>query len=196
MLAFYVLVVLVTAAMVVAIVYVTRSRGEQQRTDRPDLNTKGPATLVRVDTQPPEMPAVPDDFDPGATLVYRGASQAGAVATARKREHVTTIATPTGAHLVGLSGPHKGGSISISADGITIGRSPYSDIVLGDPRVSFRHAWIGIVDGKAVLRDLNSTNGTFLNAQLKARITETPLQSGDTIFFGGHQGDQFRFVVD
>jgi hypothetical protein len=196
MLAFYVLVVLLTVLMIGAIVYVTRPRGEQRPADRPDLNARGPATLVRVDTQPPEMPAVPDDFDPEATLVYRGSSQPAGVATARKREHVTTIATPSGAHLVGLSGPHKGSHIAISADGITVGRSPYSDIVLADPRVSFRHAWVGIVDGKAVLRDLKSTNGTFLNAQLKARITEMPLSSGDTIFFGGHQGDQFRFVVD
>jgi len=197
MLAFYVLVVLGTAAMLVAVVYMTRSRGEQERASRPgDSDAKGPATLVRVDTGIPDAPVVPEDFDPGATLIYRGSSQQAMAGTARKREHVATIATPIGAHLVCLSGAHKGSTVAISADGITIGRSPYSDIVLGDPRVSFRHAWVGIVEGEAMLRDLKSTNGTFLNAQLNSRVTESPLRPGDTIFFGGHQGDQFRFVVD
>jgi hypothetical protein len=195
MTAFYVLVILLTIVIIAAVMYMTRSRDEPEVAGHPDVNATGPATLVRTDSEPPAMPSVPDDFDPGETLIYMRPSQASGSGAARKRENVTTI-TPTGAHLVCLSGGHKGSTFAITATGITIGRSPYADIVLGDPRVSFRHAWVGIVDDKAVLRDLKSTNGTFLNAQLNTRITETPLRSGDTIFFGGHQGDQFRFVVD
>jgi pSer/pThr/pTyr-binding forkhead associated (FHA) protein len=67
---------------------------------------------------------------------------------------------------------------------------------IADPRVSYHHAWIGIVDQKAVLRDLGSTNGTFLNAQIDAPVGEVVLSPGDTIFFGGHGRDQFRFVLD
>ena len=64
------------------------------------------------------------------------------------------------------------------------------------PCVSGRHAWIGLVDGKITLRDLQSTNGTFLNAQLRTPVNEVKLRSGDTIFIGGHLGEQFRFEVD
>lgn len=95
-----------------------------------------------------------------------------------------------------MSGSNKGQTYAIPEPGITIGRNPSCDIVLTDQRVSSHHAWIGLVAGKPVLRDLNSTNGTFLNAQTHTSVSEVILRAGDTVFFGGHQGDQFRFVAD
>jgi len=194
MLAFYILVGLLTGGIIAAVVLMTRSRERQPDAEPHAASVRGPRTLIRVVEDEEPAPAVPKDFDPGETLVYQRSSQAAA-ATARKRDD-SGPAVSSGARLVGLSGAYKGKSFAVGAAGLTVGRSPYSDVVLGDPRVSFRHAWIGIVGDKAMLRDLKSTNGTFLNAQLNARVTETPLRSGDTIFFGGHQGDQFRFVVD
>ena len=44
---------------------------------------------------------------------------------------------------------------SLSAAGITVGRDPKSDIVISDPRASYHHAWVGIIEQKAVLRDLD-----------------------------------------
>lgn len=135
------------------------------------------------------------DADADATRIYKRPSQASA-ATRLKRDVGATVA-PAHAHLVGLSGNQKGASFQISAEaGIAVGRSASCDIVLADDRVSSRHAWIGFVDGRIVLRDLKSTNGTFLNAQINSSVSEVELRSGDTIFFGGHQGDQFRFVAD
>jgi pSer/pThr/pTyr-binding forkhead associated (FHA) protein len=43
---------------------------------------------------------------------------------------------------------------------------------------------------------LGSTNGTFLNARIDSPVSEIALSPGDTIFFGGHGRDQFRFVVN
>lgn len=110
--------------------------------------------------------------------------------------HDTEATAPTGARLVDLTGRYRNGSFQIPASGITIGRDPcFSDIVISDPRVSGRHAWIGFVDGKPVLRDLGSTNGTFLNGRHNLPVTEEALYSGDTILLGRHEGDQFRFEM-
>lgn len=132
-----------------------------------------------------------EEFDPEATQVYLRPP----VDTA-PRQRAGATGPLAGAQLVGLSGSHKGTTFPITATGTTIGRNASCDIILSDPRVSSHHAWIGLVSGKAVLRDLQSTNGTFLNAQTHTSVSEAELRPGDTIFFGGHQGDQFRFVAD
>ena len=100
------------------------------------------------------------------------------------------------ARLVCVSGSQKDHSFPVTVTGITIGRDPKNDVVISDPRVSYHHAWIGIIEHKVVLRDLGSTNGTFLNAQFDSPVSEVVLSPGDTIFFGGHGRDQFRFLVD
>jgi len=62
-----------------------------------------------------------------------------------------------------------------------IGRSDESDIVLNDPSVSRTHAVVEIVAGRAMLRDLESTNGTFLNGR---RIRSEALRDGDELKLG------------
>ena len=57
-------------------------------------------------------------------------------------------------------------------------------------------AGIGLVDGNVVLRDYQSLNGTFINARMDDSVSEAALIDGDTIFFGGHGGDQYRFVLE
>src|SRR5438105_15067849 len=61
-------------------------------------------------------------------------------------------------------GPDRGTTTEISGGAFTIGRHPDSTLVLTDHEASSRHAVIETdADGKVTLRDLNSTNGTFLN---------------------------------
>lgn len=124
----------------------------------------------------------------------QAASAAGVLPVADS--HAATLPASASARLVALSGALKGRRFAVTAAGITIGRDPDNGIVIADPRVSHHHAWIGIVDDKVVLRDLGSTNGTFINARRDALVTEAALMPGDTIFFGGHGGDQFRFLAD
>lgn len=62
-----------------------------------------------------------------------------------------------------------------------IGRSEESDIVLNDPSVSRTHAVVEIAAGRATLRDLDSTNGTFLNGR---RIRAETLRDGDEVQLG------------
>lgn len=134
-------------------------------------------------------------FDPNATRIHVRPAPANAHAALPKRNEAL-LRDGAVATLVCVGGPLKGRSFNVTEAGITAGRDPESDIVLSDHRVSHRHAWLGIIDRKVVLRDLDSTNGTFLNANLDSLVHEVVLSPGDTIFFGGHGGDQFRFVVN
>jgi predicted component of type VI protein secretion system len=65
---------------------------------------------------------------------------------------------------------------------LTVGRLGDNEVQLEEGSVSSRHAEIVVQDGSAVLRDLGSTNGTFLNRE---QVTgEQPLNEGDEIYFG------------
>jgi pSer/pThr/pTyr-binding forkhead associated (FHA) protein len=64
-----------------------------------------------------------------------------------------------------------------------IGRIQQNDIIIDNLAVSRRHAKIHIKDGKVVIKDLGSANGTFVNG---LQIDEAELKSGDIILIGKH----------
>ncbi|HSE16059.1 MAG TPA: trypsin-like peptidase domain-containing protein [Pyrinomonadaceae bacterium] len=91
-----------------------------------------------------------------------------------------------------VSGPLAGQRFEVKTDGDYIGRDGgSSQIVVADPRISKRHVWIGVKNGKVVIADQNSRNGTFVNDPRSARVTETSLNSGDTVILG--ESDVARF---
>lgn len=63
---------------------------------------------------------------------------------------------------------------------ITIGRAG-NDVVFDNPQVSRQHAVIDTANNTRTLRDVGSTNGTFVNGQ---RITQHTLRTGDIIQIG------------
>ena len=65
---------------------------------------------------------------------------------------------------------------------LIIGRSSSCEIVLGDDTVSRRHAQLRFVDGRWLLRDLGSSNGTYVNGRL---VTEAEVRAGDVVHLGG-----------
>lgn len=69
-----------------------------------------------------------------------------------------------------------------------IGRDELADIVLDDPGISRRHCEVRVTnDGPRLvtsIRDLGSTNGTFVNGQ---RITSARLDEGDQVTIGRTQ---------
>lgn len=65
---------------------------------------------------------------------------------------------------------------------LEIGRSRACQVVLGDDTVSRRHAELRYEDGRWLLRDLGSSNGTYVNGRL---VTEAEVRRGDVIHLGG-----------
>lgn len=65
---------------------------------------------------------------------------------------------------------------------VVVGRSDDADIVLDDSYASDFHFRIGQQEGKIVLSDLGSTNGTYVNGR---RVTvPTSLSKGDSVQIG------------
>ena len=91
-----------------------------------------------------------------------------------------------------VSGPLSGQQFEIKSEGDFIGRDGgSSQIVIGDPRISKRHVWIGVRNGRVVIEDQNSRNGTFVNDPRSARVTEQALNPGDVVILG--ESDVARF---
>ncbi|MBF0182765.1 MAG: FHA domain-containing protein [Magnetococcales bacterium] len=72
---------------------------------------------------------------------------------------------------------------TLHKDRITIGRTSANDIAIENLAVSRQHAEIIHQENGFFLRDLNSSNGTFVNG---SRISEYRLCDGDTILIGKH----------
>jgi serine protease Do len=91
------------------------------------------------------------------------------------------------------TGPLTGKRMDVRPEGFYIGRdSGSAQVVIEDPRVSSRHAWVGVRNGRVVLVDSGSTNGTFLNTISSGRVQEIALNPGDTIIVS--EADVARFV--
>jgi transcriptional regulator with GAF, ATPase, and Fis domain len=83
--------------------------------------------------------------------------------------------------LVVLSGPERGAEHVISSDVIRVGKASENDLVVTDDTVSRVHFEI-VRDAKGyLLRDLKSTNGTFLDG---AEIREAYIRAGSIISAG------------
>jgi len=65
-----------------------------------------------------------------------------------------------------------------------IGRSSECDVVLADPAVSRRHAEIRLANGRHLLLDLSSSNGTWLGGR---PVLQHLLEDGDSIWIGEHR---------
>ncbi len=80
-----------------------------------------------------------------------------------------------------LDGDRAGDVLSLSSQPLRIGRKPGNDLVLADEKTSGVHAEVVLEGDRHVLRDLGSTNGTFLDGK---RVTELVLTPGDVVTVG------------
>lgn len=85
------------------------------------------------------------------------------------------------AKLVVLSAGMAGRSQELSADKITIGRVEDNTFQIAEPSVSSHHCEVFLRGSDVVVKDLNSTNGTFINGE---KTTEAVLKPGQTLRLG------------
>jgi pSer/pThr/pTyr-binding forkhead associated (FHA) protein len=88
--------------------------------------------------------------------------------------------------LVIIYGDHAGREYRLGPKGVLIGREDQCDITINDSSVSRKHASVEGKDGRFLLQDLKSKNGTLVNGEFidvhvlthgnKIRIGRTVLQ--------------------
>lgn len=66
---------------------------------------------------------------------------------------------------------------------VSIGRSPDNGLVIDNPAVSHYHARVFHEDGRMMIEDSGSMNGTFVNGQ---RVKVVTLATGDSVAIGKH----------
>src|SRR4051812_44746520 len=85
------------------------------------------------------------------------------------------------AKLIIKSGSQAGRQIELK-DGLNrIGRNAANDIEINEPSISSFHCELQVAEIAVAVRDLNSTNGTFINEK---QIVKGVLQRGDILTLG------------
>lgn len=100
----------------------------------------------------------------------------------------TTIANPPVAprtsvvpKLVAITGPSKGASFAVAQTSTTVGRHSTNDFVVDDPHVSAAHLELTREGDRVRVRDVGSTNGTWMGT---TRITDVELTIGGELQIG------------
>ena len=74
-----------------------------------------------------------------------------------------------------------GRACELQTDRTTIGRVEDNTFQIADPSVSSHHCEVHLRGSEILIRDLNSTNGSFINGE---KITESVLKPGQTLRLG------------
>ena len=77
------------------------------------------------------------------------------------------------------------------SESLSVGRGSDNDVVLGSKQVSRNHAVLSVLEGQLYVKDLDSSNGTFINDERIEGNKSHLLQGSDTIGFAS-----FRFQVN
>jgi DNA-binding NtrC family response regulator len=87
-------------------------------------------------------------------------------------------------HLVLLNTDDKGHSFAVNEQGTRVGKSPENDVVLDHPTVSRNHLTLRRQGDRFLVKDLGSTNGTFIDG---AQVREAFLRPGALLEVGDVQ---------
>ncbi|SLJ83700.1 FHA domain-containing protein [Psychrobacter sp. DAB_AL43B] len=68
-------------------------------------------------------------------------------------------------------------------DSLSVGRGNDNDVVLGSKQISRNHAVLSVLNGKLYVKDLNSSNGTFINDERIETNESKYLKANDTLGF-------------
>ena len=92
--------------------------------------------------------------------------------------------------LAAIAGPLKGAVYTLDGAELTVGRDAANDISVKDGSLSRRHCRVERRGGEFFVRDLESSNGTFVNG---LPVKEKPLEHGDQIAAGN---SRFIFMLE
>ncbi len=162
--------------------------GDQQVPEPSEEDTKVSMLPAPETAAPPPPPASegstePPDSEP--TTEGDGAPQSTMAISPSDMQDLRTVvehAPKSYGSLLGLSGGMEGREVKVDEEGFVIGRDQRTaQLVVSDPRISKRHVWIGVREGKVWAIDVGSTNGCYLNDSRSERITEVVLENGDIL---------------
>jgi hypothetical protein len=121
--------------------------------------------------QPAVLPEIPVDVSPLLGQAAAAPQPVRSPAPVRK--------------LNGIGGAYAGNSFELRPGKLSIGRQAADILLENDSQVSRQHAQVEVgADQLATIRDLGSTNGTWVNEE---RVTERTLAPGDMLRVGTSQ---------
>jgi len=113
-----------------------------------------------------------------------------------KKEEKLSLPQEKSFYLYIISGPRSGYKYEIKKPNIIVGRGSQTDLIIPDLEVSRQHCSLEINEDKVILRDLNSTNGTYIDeekidfVELEDR-TEIKLGKSTLLFVESQKGKEF-----
>lgn len=136
--------------------------------------------------------SIPRESESSTTMRFQPVGSVEQADIVHESDHALTRADqatvealrPGTALLVVLRGPNTGARFLLDDDVVTAGRHPESDIFLDDVTVSRSHAKFERADGRFVVTDAGSLNGTYVNRE---RIDDGVLQTGDEVQIGKYR---------
>lgn len=136
------------------------------------------------------FPMTPAPISPERLVAPSSRSTSAGVRTERPSFGERSLQSLLGRFTI-LNGDRAGERLGLGGSGIRIGReSTMCEIVFENPKVSRLHAEVVSIDGRVLLIDRNSSNGTFVNDQ---KIDRRFLNDGDIIYFGGRNAIAVAF---
>lgn len=140
--------------------------------------------LVYDKVQATRMAAIHDERGPAPSRPVSEAIATAEPAVARDAAPIDASVEPEKAGepvLVGVAGPYLGQRFALKQGENFIGRSEGDIILSEDRQVSRRHCVVIWAEDTLKVRDLGSTNGTFIGGQ---RTSESTITQGDLIGIG------------
>ena len=209
--------IVVIIGVALTIFFIARKRSKQKALGVPEVSVStgpGSAAYEVASQDVSAFPAEPETSfpnAPGASLPPELEMPVAPEPAAAHREEtadfdptktVAIVREPTAAavsygSIKFVSGVLAGQEFEVNAAGTFIGRDEsLSQIIVADPRISKRHLWIGVRDGVVTIVDQDSRNGTFVNDPRSERVTEAPLNSGDTVIMGESDVARFEYLAN